>query len=186
MTKPKRKKHKKPTKKIILEKKDVFLYQDDLNGCEEYINSNFSAPTQALYRWTKTPAKSSDLIPQYYLRKEQNDDLEFEPTVEERVERNTVSMYTSEEASKSKYSKIISGLEKKDKREQNNPATGHKAEFIDRCGIYVSKFNLTSEDALVGKENNSGHVNVILKRNFDFDKCLDQDFGTKKILEDEV
>lgn len=186
MTKPKRKKHKKPTKKIILEKKDVFLYQDDLNGCEEYINSNFFESTQALYRWTKTPTKPSDLLPQYYLKKEGDDVLGLDPTVEERVERNTVSMYTSEEASRIAYNGVLIRLDKKDKQELNDSSSGHKAEFIDRCGPYVSKFNLTAEDALVGKENKRGHVNVILKRRFDFDKCLDQDFGTKKILEDEV
>lgn len=186
MTKPKKVKHKKRALKTSLDNKNIYFYQDDLNGCEEYLSLEFSEPARPLYRWTKAPTTSKDIIPQYYLGLDKEDELDLEATIEERVERNTVSMYTSEEASRIAYSGILDRLDKKDKKELNDPSSGHKVEFIGRCGAYVSKFNLTEEDALVGKENNKGHVNVILKKGFDFDRCLDEEFKTKKIIEDEM
>ncbi len=185
MTQPKKVKHKKRQSKTSRDK-NKYYYHDDLKGCEAFLRSEFSKPDKPLYRWTKTPTTLNDIVPQYYLNFDKEDELELEATIEERVERNTVSMYTSEEASRIAYSDILNRLDKKDKRELNDSSSGHKGQFIDRCGSYVSKFNLAEEDALVGKENKKGHVNVILKHGFDFDKCLDKDFGTKKILEDEV
>ena len=188
MTKPgKIHKKRKKRKGLSSENKRLFLYHDDLTmECESYITSNFSSPSKPLYRWTKAPITQRDFVPQYYLGIVKEETLDIDLTTEELVERITVSMHTSEEASISAYKGILTKLEKKDEKELNDPAFGHKAQFTSRCGGHVSKFNLTEDDALVGEENNKGHVNVIFKKDFDFERCLDETFGTKKILEDEI
>lgn len=189
MTKPKKPKKKK--KSVSKQKKsistDSFCF-GNLRGCEEYIRERYSPPTRPLYRWVKSPVTSRDFIPQSFLREDYNDnfeDLDIDFTIEERVERSTTSMYISEEASITEYQKIIERLHKKDIKENNPPEQGHKSQFINRCGQYVAKFNLTEKDALVGEVNKRGHVNVLLKDGFDFRQCQDTNFGLKNMLDND-
>lgn len=185
MTAPKKTKKRKRKKKPII--KNGFIYEADLTGCEEFIELNYSAPTQPLYRWVDSPAREINFVPQYYLEeKELNDnDLELEVSIEERVGRNTVSMFTSEEASKKKYKNVIYGLRVKDKRLNNDPENGELAHFMKKCGPYIGRVILDENDAVVSVPNQSGHVDVLLKRGFDYKKNLDPTFGLKYMLDDD-
>lgn len=184
MTKLEKRKKKKPKKP---KSKNGFKYEADLIGCEEYIASHYSAPTQPLYRWVKSPVQDVDFVPQHYLENKESDiaDLEMEASVKHRVERNTTSMYISEESSIKTYRSIIERLEKKDKKEDNDPDSGHKARFMDRCGQFNARIILTEDDAVVGEPNPKGHVDVILKKGFDYQKSLDTTYKLKNMLDDE-
>lgn len=185
MTKPtppkKRNKKKKPTIN------NGFIYEADLTGCKEFIELNYSAPTQPLFRWVHSPVEEGDFIPQYYLKDKEPKihNFEMEPSIEERVERNTTSMYISEMASKKAYKGAIERLETRDMDEGNDPDIGHKAQFMQRCAPYMGRYILTEKDAVVGKPNKKGHVNVILKRGFDYKKNLDPTYGIKYMLDDD-
>lgn len=144
-------------------------------------------PTHPLYRWVHSPAREINFVPQYYLERKEpkDDDLELEVSIEERVGRNTVSMFTSEEASKKKYKNVINGLGVKDKRLNNDPENGQVAQFMKRCGPYIGRLILDENDAVVSAPSQSGHVDVLLKRGFNYKKNLDPAFGLKYMLDDD-
>lgn len=188
MTKPQRLKKKKQNKKTATTAKCAvrFRYQDDLEGCEELIAEKYSDPDRPLFRWTKNPPNEKDLLPQRYMREDDGEEeLEMEVTADDRIERNTTSMYISEEKAKKKYKSILKSKRKKDELEGNDASYGHVANFVKSVGEYITKFNLKKGDAVVGKPNKDGHVNTILTNQFDFDRCIDKYFGTKKILEED-
>lgn len=167
--------------------KDGFIYEADLSGCEEFIEKNYSAPTQPLFRWVHSPVEENDFIPQYYLKDKVPDipDLKMEPSIKERVERNTTSMYISETASAKAYRNAVERNEARDQKEGNDPDVGHKSQFMQRCGPYMGRYILTEKDAVVGKPSKKGHVDVILRRGFDYKKSLDPEYGLKYMLDDE-
>lgn len=184
MTKPHKIKHRKKKKSPQKPKMDVneFIYGEDLVGCEGCIEARFFPPTGPLFRWVDNPSGDHNFVPQYYMKKEEDDDLlEMERTPEERVSDACLSMYTSEKAAIIKYKSITLALEKRDIFENNPEHEGHKASFIGKVGDHVIKVNLTEKEGLVSEANKDGHVDVLLKKAFDRKTCTDQDFGHHKI-----
>lgn len=184
MTKPHKPKHRKKRKNSQIPKMDVneFIYGEDLVGCEEHIENYFFPPSGPLFRWVDNPSGDHNFVPQYYMEKEEEEDLlEMERTPEQKVSDACLSMYISEKAAIVKYKSITHGLGKKDIFENNPENEGHKASFIGRVGDHVIRVNLTEKEGLVSGANKDGHVNVLLKKAFDRESCTDQDFGHHKI-----